>query len=79
MYVGKIEAAEEIQLLLPDNQPEPEQKGRGGMLLGIGFLMIAIPYWGFRLLGGALWGDVRRAGRAAKIAGETYGEALKRR
>ena len=79
MYHGKIEAAEEIQLLLPEDSPEPETKGRGAMLLGIGFLLVAIPYWSVRLLGSALWGDVRRAGRVAKVAGETYGEALKQR
>lgn len=79
MYMGKIEAAAETKLLLPDDQRKPEQKGAGGMLLGIGFLLVAIPYWSIRLLAHALWHDVRRAGRAAKMAGETYAEALRGR
>ena len=79
MYVGKIEAAEEIQLLLPENQPEPENIGKGAAILGIGFLIVALPYWGLRLFGEALWRDVRRAGRVVKVAGATYGEELKRR
>ena len=79
MYVGKIEAAEEIQLLLPENQPEPEADGKGAVILGIGFLIVALPYWGLRLFGEALWRDVRRAGRVVRVAGATYGEELRRR
>ena len=79
MYVGKIEAAEEIQLLLPENQPDPAPEGKGAMILGISFLIVALPYWGLRLFGEALWRDVRRAGRVVKVAGATYGEEIRRR
>lgn len=78
MHMGKIEAAEEIQLLLPENEPAPETRGRGSMLLGIAVLIVALPYWTIRLIGGALWRDLRRAGKVARIVGDTYGEALRR-
>lgn len=77
--MGKIEAAEEIQLLLPENQPEPRKVGAGSILLGLGFLIVAIPYWTMRLVGSALWRDVRRVGRALGAAGTIYSEALTRR
>lgn len=77
--MGKIEAAEEIQLLLPENQPEPRKPSLGSILLGLGFLIVAIPYWTVRLVGGALWRDVRRAGRALSAAGSIYSDALTRR
>lgn len=78
MHMGKIEAAKEIQLLLPENEPTPEPRGRGNLLLGIAVLIIALPYWTVRLVGGALWRDVRRAAKVARIAGDTFGEALRR-
>lgn len=79
MHMGKIEAAEEIRRLLPESQPEPESKGKGGLILGIGFLVVALPFWGLRLFGEALWRDVRRAGRIVRVAGATYGEEIRRR
>jgi len=78
MYLGKIEAAEEIQLLARGDRPEPEGQGRGGALLGIAFLFVALPYWGLRLFANALWRDVKRAGRAVKLAGSAYGEEFMR-
>jgi hypothetical protein len=45
MHVGRIEAAEEIQLLLPENQPEAEH-GAGALAVGAALLLIALPCWG---------------------------------
>ena len=47
MYRGRIEAAEEIQLLLPENQPEPAKSA--GLLLGLGVLLVALPVCGLSL------------------------------
>lgn len=79
MHMGKIEAAEEVRFFPPEKAPKPEPKARGGVFLGIVFLIVAIPYWGLRLLGSALWTDLRRLGRAVAAVGQAYGEALKRR
>lgn len=79
MHMGKIEAAEEIQLLLPENQPEQSRAGVSSVLVGLGFLIIAVPYWTVRLVGFGLWRDVRRAGRAVGAAGSIYSDALTRR
>lgn len=51
MFSARMEAAEEIQLLLPDNQPGPRLDSRSVLLLGIGVLLIAIPVCGLGLLG----------------------------
>lgn len=53
MYTARIEAAEEIQLLLPDDQPVRELDGRTVMLVGLGLLLITFPLYGFRLFAGA--------------------------
>jgi hypothetical protein len=45
MRMGMIEAAEEIQLLLPENQAEPAHSGRFSLWLGVGFLLIAGAGW----------------------------------
>jgi len=79
MYLGKMEAAEEIQLLPQGNWPEPENQGHGGTLMGVAFLLVALPYWGLHLFANALWRDVKRAGRIVKLAGSAYGEELKRK
>lgn len=42
MYT-RIEAAEEIQLLLPDNQPGRELEVSAMTVLGLGLLVLAIP------------------------------------
>ena len=51
MYTARIEAAEEIQLLLPDNQPARELEVNAMALLGLGLLAIAIPACWLRLRG----------------------------
>jgi hypothetical protein len=79
VHMGKIEAAEEIQLLLPENQLEVRKAGVGSMLIGLGFLIVAVPYWTARLIGSALWRDARRIGRALDAAGSIYSDALTRR
>lgn len=49
MYTASIAAAEEIQLLLPDNQPEGATQVGVATLLGLGLLAIAIPTCWLRL------------------------------
>jgi hypothetical protein len=49
MYHGRLHAAEEIQLLLPENQVV-EQDARPLMLFGIGLLLVTLPLWSARLL-----------------------------
>jgi hypothetical protein len=44
MHMGRIEAAEEIQLLLPENQPEADQDGNV-LLIGAALLLLALPCW----------------------------------
>jgi len=48
MYGWRIEAAEEIQLLLPDDPPGPNHKGL--MLVGLAVLAVALPCYGLRLI-----------------------------
>ncbi len=46
MYVGSFAAAEEIQLLLPENQPEPSSArltGRNALMVGAAVLLVAVP------------------------------------
>lgn len=50
MLMSRIEAAEEIQLLLPENQPEAAQASRFPLAVAITMLAIAIPYCSLRLL-----------------------------
>ena len=52
MYNARIAAAEEIQLLLPDNQPVRDLEVNAMALLGIGLLLIAIPACCFRFMSG---------------------------
>ena len=46
MYSAKIRAAEEIQLLLPDDPFERDLDGRAVALLAVGLLLIAFPVYG---------------------------------
>lgn len=48
--MGSFAAAEEIQLLLPENQPEQDGAGRAALVLGLGILLVALPFCGMRLL-----------------------------
>ena len=50
MYTARIETAEEIQLLLPDNQPAPGLEVNAVTMLGLGLLLVAIPAACFRLM-----------------------------
>jgi hypothetical protein len=49
MQVGRFAAAEEIQLLLPENQPGPEGTGKAALIVGLGVLLVALPFCGMRL------------------------------
>ncbi|HYJ29698.1 MAG TPA: hypothetical protein VEW25_05080 [Allosphingosinicella sp.] len=71
--MGKIEAAEKR---LPRDQDPEADTGVGTLLLGILVLAVAIPWFALRLLAGALWRDVRRVGRFARLAGSTYAEGI---
>ena len=51
----------------------------GSVVLGLLFLAVALPYWTVRLVAGALWRDLRRAGRFARYCGAAYAQALTRR
>jgi len=51
MFHGKIEAAEEIQMLLPENQPGPEPLAGGAMMLGLACVALALPLVGLRVFG----------------------------
>jgi hypothetical protein len=81
MDMGKIAAAAEtappkdIPATLVSRPAERE----GSALLGILFLAFALPYWTVRLVGGALWRDLRRVGRFARYCGGAYAEAATRR
>lgn len=50
MHSGTIAAAEEIQLLLPEDAPVLEP-GRGRVALGLALLLLAIPALGLRRRG----------------------------
>ena len=72
--MGKIEAAE---LLLPhDQDPQPGASGTGALLLGILFLALALPWFALRLLVVALWRDIARIGRFARLAGSSYAAGM---
>ena len=49
MYHARIAAAEEIQLLLPDNLPDADDH-RPILLFGIGIFLVSLPFWSSRLL-----------------------------
>lgn len=53
----------------------PENKG--SLLLGLLFLVVALPYWTVRLIAGALWRDARRVARFARFCGGAYAEAAR--
>jgi hypothetical protein len=74
MYLGKIEADTTLQVQ-PVTQQEPT---RDNFIVGLLFLAVALPYWGIRLLAGALWRDLRRAGRFIGLCGGAYLEALRK-
>jgi hypothetical protein len=50
MYNARLQAAEEIQMLLPDHQPGRDLPVNAVTLVGIGLLLIAIPACCFRFL-----------------------------
>jgi hypothetical protein len=50
MHQATIAAAEEIQLLLPENQPQ-SARGEGILMLGAALVLLALPFW---MLGSAL-------------------------
>lgn len=52
--------------------------GLAAGLIGMLFLIAAIPYWCVRILAGMVWMDVRRLGRLLSLCGNTYREALHR-
>ena len=57
----------------------PERSaGPGTSLIGMLFLIVAIPYWCVRVLAELVWRDLRRAGRLLSLCGSTYREALRR-
>ena len=66
MHMGKIEAAEEIRVLSGEPAAD-EAGGRASLLVGLLFLLVAVPYWVVRLVGSVLWRDVR--GHVARILG----------
>jgi hypothetical protein len=72
--MGKIEAGEE--LLPRDSGPAAETDGAGALLFGLLVLALAVPYFALRLLAGALWRDVRRVDRFARLVGSTYAEGF---
>jgi len=75
MHIGKIEADVSVRV-----QPETEPaEARGSFVIGLLFLAIAIPYWAVTLLAGALWRDLRRAGRFIRLWGACYKEAREQR
>ena len=51
MYQARIAAAEEIQLLLPDDA-YGSQGHLPVMLLGLGILLVTAPFWAARLMEG---------------------------
>ena len=76
MYMEKIQVpAETIETL---RAPIAEPASRAAQIAGIGFVLVALPYWLCRAVGSFLWTDVVRVGRAVAFAGKAYGEELKR-
>ena len=73
MHMGKIEAAEAV---LPVDDAFPARPGGGSLLIGILILAVALPLLALRLVGGALWRDVVRLGRFARLVGSTYAEGF---
>ena len=64
MQMGALAAAEEIQFLLPENQPEAPTRlgGRGALMVGAAVLLVAVPLGLSRVSAG------RRSGEAATSA-----------
>lgn len=46
MYSSRIAAAEEIQLLLPEDRTAPA--GGGALLVGVALLCLVLPCWALR-------------------------------
>ena len=63
MMTGPFAAAEEIQMLLPENQPEAQARvtARGALVVGAAVLLVAVP------LGWSRAGAARRAGEANPV------------
>jgi hypothetical protein len=53
MLISRIEAAEEIQLLLPEHLPEAGEAIRFPLIVAAAMLAIAIPLCGLRLMASA--------------------------
>ena len=81
MDMSKIEAQAEAAVP-QDVRAElgsPASETKGSIVLGLLFLVVALPYWTVRLIAGALWRDIGRVGRFARFCGGAYAEAATKR
>lgn len=69
MYYAPIEKSKADA---PDSEP------KYSLILGMAFLLVALPYWGCRLLTHWIVRDVRRLAQVARMCGTTYAEARRR-
>jgi hypothetical protein len=59
-------------------KPGKCRQSTGAAVVGVMFILVAVPYWSARLLAELLAKDLRRAGWALGVFGTTYLEALRR-